>query len=199
MTVDLYMAYADARFDYRDLDTKRIGSVRQYLSYGIQTAHDGRLMHNIIICSSSFQFSSVQFSSVHFKMVSMRSVRPICAAPRLSGVSPMLPLKHVAHHVRFHDLDLVLDFENVCKARSSCFLCSLRSVPFVCRVIEQSVNFSAASAHGTPAETCLPSFLPVFFFSFIFMSFCLFFPVLFFLPSFLFVCKDVSDILRILT
>ena len=40
------------------------------------------------------QFSSVQFSSVQFKMVSMRSGRPICAPPRLSKVSPMLPLRH---------------------------------------------------------------------------------------------------------
>ena len=32
-------------------------------------------------------------SSVQFKMVSMRSGRPIGAPPRLSGVSPMLPLK----------------------------------------------------------------------------------------------------------
>ena len=35
----------------------------------------------------------LQFSSVQFKMVSMRSGRPICAPPRLTGVSPMLPLK----------------------------------------------------------------------------------------------------------
>ena len=31
-------------------------------------------------------------SSVHFEMVSMRSGKPIYAPPRLSGVSPMLPL-----------------------------------------------------------------------------------------------------------
>ena len=38
--------------------------------------------------------SSLQFTSVQFKMVSMRSGRPIiCPPPRLSGVSPMLPLK----------------------------------------------------------------------------------------------------------
>ena len=42
---------------------------------------------------SSVQFSSVQHSTVQFKMVSMRSGRPIYAPPRLSGVSPMLPLK----------------------------------------------------------------------------------------------------------
>ena len=37
--------------------------------------------------------SSVQFSSVQFKMVSMLSGKPICAPSRLSGVSPVLPLK----------------------------------------------------------------------------------------------------------
>ena len=42
---------------------------------------------------TALAFFSVQFSSVQFKMVSMRSGRPICAPPRLSGVSPMLPLK----------------------------------------------------------------------------------------------------------
>ena len=36
---------------------------------------------------------SVQFSSVHSKMVSMRSGKSICAPPRLSKVSPKLPLK----------------------------------------------------------------------------------------------------------
>ena len=34
-----------------------------------------------------------QFSSVQLKMVSMRSEKPICAPPRLSEVSPTLPLK----------------------------------------------------------------------------------------------------------
>ena len=38
-------------------------------------------------------FSSVQFSSVQFKMISMRSEKPICAPPSLSGVSATLPLK----------------------------------------------------------------------------------------------------------
>ena len=37
------------------------------------------------------KFSSVQFSS---KMVSMRSGKPICAPSRLSGASPMSPLKN---------------------------------------------------------------------------------------------------------
>ena len=52
MTVDLLsMAhnYADARFGDLDLDTRSqwISRGTQYLSYGIQTAHDGRLMHDI--------------------------------------------------------------------------------------------------------------------------------------------------------
>ena len=34
-----------------------------------------------------------QFSSVQFKMESMRTKKPICAPPRLSYVSPALPLK----------------------------------------------------------------------------------------------------------
>ena len=66
--------YAAARFDDLDLDTgsQWIGRGKQYLSYGIQTAHDSRLnMHA---------------------------------------------------HVRLDDLDLVLDFENVCKARPWCLL-----------------------------------------------------------------------------
>ena len=33
-------------------------------------------------------------SSLQFNVVSVRSERPICAPPRLSEVSPMLPLKH---------------------------------------------------------------------------------------------------------
>ena len=37
--------------------------------------------------------------SVQFKMVSMRSEKPICAPPRLSEVSPMLPC------VTRHELD----------------------------------------------------------------------------------------------
>ena len=36
--------------------------------------------------------SSRQFSSVQFKMVYMRSEKSICAPPRLSEVSPALPL-----------------------------------------------------------------------------------------------------------
>ena len=32
-------------------------------------------------------------NSIQFKMVSMRSEKPICAPPRLSEVSPTLPLK----------------------------------------------------------------------------------------------------------
>ena len=38
------------------------------------------------------QFSSVQFGSVPFKIVSMRSERPIFTPPRLSEISPTLPL-----------------------------------------------------------------------------------------------------------
>ena len=41
--------YADARFDDLNFDTRSqwIGRGKQYLSYGIKTAHDGRLMHDI--------------------------------------------------------------------------------------------------------------------------------------------------------
>ena len=35
------------------------------------------------------------FCSVQFKMVSMHSKKPTCAPPRLSGVSPTLPLKRI--------------------------------------------------------------------------------------------------------
>ena len=81
MTVDLCMAYADARFSDLDLHTKSqwIGRGKQYLSYGIQTAHDGRLMHEMY------------------------------------------------GYVHLDDLDLILNFENVCKARSFCF--SLQGFP----------------------------------------------------------------------
>ena len=44
MAVDLCMAYyADPRFDNLDLDTRSqwLGRGKQYLSYGIQTTHDG--------------------------------------------------------------------------------------------------------------------------------------------------------------
>ena len=39
---------ADARFDYLGLDTRSqwISRGKQYVSYGIQTAHGGRLMHD---------------------------------------------------------------------------------------------------------------------------------------------------------
>ena len=40
-----------------------------------------------------YRQASVQLSSVQFKRVSMRSGRSICAPPRVSGVSLMLPLK----------------------------------------------------------------------------------------------------------
>ena len=43
---------------------------------------------------------SVPFRSVQFKMVFMRSEKPICAPPRLSEVSPALPLKRVHHQAR---------------------------------------------------------------------------------------------------
>ena len=36
---------------------------------------------------------TVRFSSVQFKVVSMRQGKPICAPPRLSGISPALPLE----------------------------------------------------------------------------------------------------------
>ena len=84
MTVGLYMAYnyADARFDDLDLDTRSqwISREKQYLSCGIQRAHDGKLVHDMYNA-----------------------------------------------HVRFGALDLIVfDFENVCKARPSCFF----SFPF---------------------------------------------------------------------
>ena len=45
--------YADARFDDLDLDTSSqwIGRGKQYFSYGIQTAHDGRLMFMLMFVS----------------------------------------------------------------------------------------------------------------------------------------------------
>ena len=54
--------------------------------------------HKLALCDKMLQglYSSDHcflFSSVQSKMVSMHSGRPICAAPHLSGVSPMLPLK----------------------------------------------------------------------------------------------------------
>ena len=57
ITVDFLMAYADAHLDDLDLDTKLqwIGRGKQHLSFGIQTVHDGRRMHDIIICSCSFR------------------------------------------------------------------------------------------------------------------------------------------------
>ena len=58
---------------------------------------------------SSVQFSSVQFSSVQFKMVSMRSGKPICSPPRLSGVSPVLPLKQFQWRCLFHSSPLKED------------------------------------------------------------------------------------------
>ena len=42
-------------------------------------------------------------TSVQFRMVSMRSGRPICTPHRLSGVSPMLPLKQFQMLVWLHD------------------------------------------------------------------------------------------------
>ena len=48
----------------------------------------------------------IMIGSVQFKMVSVRTGRPICAPPRLSGVSPMLPLKPFPRFfVRLGDLD----------------------------------------------------------------------------------------------
>ena len=75
----MHGTYADARFNYLDLDTRSqwIGRGKQYLSYDTETAHDGR-------CNS---------------------------------------MHDIYARVRFDDPDLVLDFENVCKARPSCFLC----------------------------------------------------------------------------
>ena len=45
--------------------------------------------------------SSAQFTSLQFKMVSMRSGRPICAPPRLSGDSPNVALETVPMLVWF--------------------------------------------------------------------------------------------------
>ena len=44
----MHNIYANARFDDLDLDTRSqwIGRGKQYLSYGIQSAHDGRLTHD---------------------------------------------------------------------------------------------------------------------------------------------------------
>ena len=52
---------------------------------------------------------STQFSSVQFKMVSMRSGRPICAPPRLSGVSPKLStVCHKVTNLIIYQLSLFL-------------------------------------------------------------------------------------------
>ena len=47
----------------------------------------------VLCCVVRACVPTIQFSSVQFKMVPIRSGRPICAPPRLSEVSPMLPLK----------------------------------------------------------------------------------------------------------
>ena len=57
----------------------------------------GRLTQITHLHSSSVQFSSVQFKMIYIYIYIYiyitRSGRPICAPPRLSRVSPMLPLK----------------------------------------------------------------------------------------------------------
>ena len=62
-----------------------------------QTVHDGkRREHAASPFFRSFHNHPSYYiaaSSLHFKMASMCSERLICAPPRLSGVSPTLPLK----------------------------------------------------------------------------------------------------------
>ena len=63
-----------------------------------------------ISCESIIMSRYEYFSSVQFKMISMRSGRPIWTPPRLSGVSPMLPLKQF-HYMSTSILVLRLDLE----------------------------------------------------------------------------------------
>ena len=78
MTVDFCMTYnADARFDDLDLDTRSqwIGRRKQYLSYGIETAHDGRLMHGIYM----LMFVSMTMTvSLALKEKNVCKTRPAC-------------------------------------------------------------------------------------------------------------------------
>ena len=54
-----------------------------------------QIMSGIQICLTSTMGSKFyQFSSVQFKVIPMRLGKPICVPPHLSGVSPLLPLKH---------------------------------------------------------------------------------------------------------
>ena len=50
MTVDLCMAYMLMFVSMTLTQGQWISRGKQYLSYGILIAHDGRLMHDIIIC-----------------------------------------------------------------------------------------------------------------------------------------------------
>ena len=54
-----------------------------------------QIMSGIQICLTLTMGSKFyQFSSVQFKVIPMRLGKPICVPPHLSGVSPLLPLKH---------------------------------------------------------------------------------------------------------
>ena len=53
-----------------------------------------RVQHSQASCMGQFS-SVIQFSSIQFKMVYMRSGRPTCAPPRLSGVSPHVAVETV--------------------------------------------------------------------------------------------------------
>ena len=71
ITFHSFIHYAHAPFDDFDLDTRSqwVGRGKQYLSYGIQTAHGGRLMHDII-------YAHVRFDDLDFKDVC--KTRPSC-------------------------------------------------------------------------------------------------------------------------
>ena len=50
-------------------------------------------LQRVLVCMYVYIRNKGRYSSVQFKMISMCSGRPVCAPPRLSGVSPMLSLK----------------------------------------------------------------------------------------------------------
>ena len=59
----------------------------------LQTTEYSDSLHNNPAKLSNIFSAGRQFSSVQFKMACMRSEKPTCAPPRLSQVSPTLPLK----------------------------------------------------------------------------------------------------------
>ena len=68
----MLVIYADARFDGLDLNIKSqwTGRGKQYLSYGIQTAHDGRLMHD--------KYAHLCFDDLDLDFENVCKARPYC-------------------------------------------------------------------------------------------------------------------------